>query len=940
MRIPSAIVFVLLPLSASAAPWYVSPNGNDNNSGLSPSAAWKTISKVNKKAFAPGDTIFFEGGGTFSGTLSPSRSGSATAPITYDSYGTGRATISSGSNNGLTGSNVSGIAVRNLNFIGSGPWSNTADGVFFSGANKTYIRLDRLTVSGYGGRGVYFKAGNSGGFSDVQITNVTSNNNIFTGIEIGGVYQPGSISRYNNRNFYIARCLVFDNYGKATFNNHSGDGILAWDIDGITIERCVAHHNGRDNSHCGGPIGIWVWQATNAVIQFNESYSNLDGSGCDGGGFDLDGGTTSSVMQYNYSHDNDGAGYLVYKFSGAAPLKNCTVRYNISQNDGRTNLAGIVTGGGVDNIQVYNNTSYAGPGSRAAIDIWGDTYNSAVRNNILLSDGSVPVVIGASATFQGNLYWNYAGFESIAGHDSLDLWRLATGQERLNGADTGIQLDPSLIAPGAAPTLNNADLLNSLSHYRSTAASIGVNRGLNLSSLFGIQSGPHDFYQTTIPQHSTLDVGASEYSGTLPSTPAAPTNLVAQVESAVQVRLMWRDNAINETACEIEAARAGSSFQLYASVSPTQEAVLTDLRPGTVYSFRVRYINSSGASNWSNTVTATVPAGTVPAGWTATDVGAPAIAGTAHYDSGNGRWTVFAGGADIWDSSDQFHFVAQPLTGDGSVVARVDSFTFTNGWAKAGVMIRDGYSASAAFADVVVTPGNGITFQGRHADGVLWMEGVGGNAPAWVKLTRSGNTCTGYWSSNGQDWTAIGSRTFELAANAVAGLCLTAHNSQLENVALFQRVSVIPANAIAIVHGGVYEFEPQCAPGLRLRAAGTQDGANADTLYVNDSPPQRWRAIAIAADIFEFEPVNAPGLRLDVLGGSAAMGTNVQLWTSNNLSHQRWKVLPSTNGYVELEPQNAIGMRLDTSGASRDPANVQIWGMNSSAAQRWRPIAH
>ena len=82
----------------------------------------------------------------------------------------------------------------------------------------------------------------------------------------------------------------------------------------------------------GGPVGIWVWDANNALIQNNESHHNRTGSTADGGGFDFDGGVTNSVMQYNYSHDNAGPGYGVYQFRGEA-LNGFTVRYNVSAND-------------------------------------------------------------------------------------------------------------------------------------------------------------------------------------------------------------------------------------------------------------------------------------------------------------------------------------------------------------------------------------------------------------------------------------------------------------------------------------------------------------------------------------------------------------------------------------------------------------------------------
>jgi Periplasmic copper-binding protein (NosD) len=77
--------------------YYVSPQGSDSNSGLSPSQAWQSVQRVNNQALHPGDGVLFEGGQAFSDSqLMPPSSGSAAAPIFYGSYGTGQATIPHG----------------------------------------------------------------------------------------------------------------------------------------------------------------------------------------------------------------------------------------------------------------------------------------------------------------------------------------------------------------------------------------------------------------------------------------------------------------------------------------------------------------------------------------------------------------------------------------------------------------------------------------------------------------------------------------------------------------------------------------------------------------------------------------------------------------------------------------------------------------------------
>jgi regulation of enolase protein 1 (concanavalin A-like superfamily) len=181
----------------------------------------------------------------------------------------------------------------------------------------------------------------------------------------------------------------------------------------------------------------------------------------------------------------------------------------------------------------------------------------------------------------------------------------------------------------------------------------------------------------------------------------------------------------------------------------------------------------------------------VPTPWLAEDVGAPSPAGTSTYNSGT--FTITASGVDIWGTSDQFHFVYQQLSGDVDVVARVESLTNTNSWAKAGLMFRSSLSATAPEVFTGVTGSNGVTFQHRAASGQSSVSdglqsGIG--APRWVRLVRAGDTITAYHATDGSQWTKFNAITLPLGTSIYVGLAVTSHASGVATTATASNVSV------------------------------------------------------------------------------------------------------------------------------------------------------
>ena len=92
------IIFLVFHTIASATDYYISSSGNDSNNGLSSSAPWKTIAKVNASSFFPGDRILFNKGDVWRETLTVPSSGDTNAPIIFCAYGIGAKPIIDGSN--------------------------------------------------------------------------------------------------------------------------------------------------------------------------------------------------------------------------------------------------------------------------------------------------------------------------------------------------------------------------------------------------------------------------------------------------------------------------------------------------------------------------------------------------------------------------------------------------------------------------------------------------------------------------------------------------------------------------------------------------------------------------------------------------------------------------------------------------------------------------
>ena len=170
--------------------------------------------------------------------------------------------------------------------------------------------------------------------------------------------------------------------------------------------------------------------------------------------------------------------------------------------------------------------------------------------------------------------------------------------------------------------------------------------------------------------------------------------------------------------------------------------------------------------------------------------------GGSFVEGSAGTYTMSGSGADIWDQADEFHFAYKVLTGAGSIVARVESLTNTDPWAKAGVMIRETLDPGSKHAFGCVTPENGVSFQFRLDMGGTSSDTTQGGitAPHWVKLERdiSGRFTVSH-SANGSSWTPVNnasSTSIQMSSSVFIGLAVTSHNAVATCDAVFSNVTV------------------------------------------------------------------------------------------------------------------------------------------------------
>ncbi|MBR7132265.1 MAG: hypothetical protein IKD04_01890 [Clostridia bacterium] len=497
-----------------AATIYVSNDGSDSNDGLTEATALATLDAAVSTALVPGDTIALACGDTFEGGAVLAASGTADAPITLTSYGSGEKpviTIPAGEN----ALDVTGeyIEISNLAFTGKTGFSALDFYALEAGATKglgvkncEFYDINHTTAATSDDSGaIHFHAMCS---DPAWFDGVTVANNSFDSVARTAVFAESewiAIDRsqtWGNRNLslydgspYLAQNFVVRGN---TINNNGGDAIMLIGTQGARIEYNVVSNSKLlvELPEQSSFAAVWFHSSVDGIIQYNEVYGTTGtNGGTDLWAFDIDHACTGCIVQYNYSHENEGGMVIVCGTDGEnnSMVQNTTVRYNISVNDGLgEDRSALDFSSGINNVLVHNNTIIAKETDRfftiadynnaevgpTNIKFYNNLFYNANENaNAITYGGDYAVADQITVEFYNNVFRNVNDLPWT----HTNLW----SNPVYNG---NIEKDDTLLN-GIADFINNTTITKGLTSVYNTCSpvdgSVLLTGGYDVSSITG-----------------------------------------------------------------------------------------------------------------------------------------------------------------------------------------------------------------------------------------------------------------------------------------------------------------------------------------------------------------------------------------------------------------------------------------------------------------------
>jgi hypothetical protein len=244
-------------------------------------------------------------------------------------------------------------------------------------------------------------------------------------------------------------------------------------------------------------------------------------------------------------------------------------------------------------------------------------------------------------------------------------------------------------------------------------------------------------------------------------------------------------------------------------------------------------------------------------------------------ESPAGTYTMTTSGTDIWNVPDvrkptsyhdEFHYAYTQTSGNCIIIAKVESVSNTDGWAKAGVMVRSSTDANSPHTMMCITPANGAAFQYREltAGASTNINQTGITAPYWVAIERQGDIFYGACSPDGSSWTTVGQMTITMTDPVCIGLSLTAHNAAATCTAVFTNVSINQSPPQLTSHQDIGMRSNTAAPLYATLQDSSQNMATVTNPDPNAVLTNNWQSWDIALE--DFADVNLAAIKKITVG--------------------------------------------------------------------------
>ncbi len=176
------------------------------------------------------------------------------------------------------------------------------------------------------------------------------------------------------------------------------------------------------------------------------------------------------------------------------------------------------------------------------------------------------------------------------------------------------------------------------------------------------------------------------------------------------------------------------------------------------------------------------------------DVGADLKPGSTAFDPSSGDYRITGGGANIWASTDAFHFVWKKLSGDMAITADV-RFEGAGAVAhrKAVLMFRQNLDPGSPYADIAIH-GDGLnSLQFRTLAGGLTLELRSKlKGPIRLRIERRGANFMAYAGNPGEELKPLGPALVAMSDPLYVGLGVCAHDAGLLETVVFSNVKIEP----------------------------------------------------------------------------------------------------------------------------------------------------